>query len=82
MNASGAPQPSPLQSLAAVSESIRERQVSPVEVVTICLDRIERLQPRLNAFITLVANAALRVAKTAEKEIEQGGWKGPCTGFP
>ena len=82
MRASVAPQTSSLQSLAEVSESIRQRRVSPVDVVTTCLDRIERLQPRLNAFITVVADAALHAAKTAEREIEQGRWKGPLHGIP
>jgi aspartyl-tRNA(Asn)/glutamyl-tRNA(Gln) amidotransferase subunit A len=82
MRASVAPQTSSLQSLDEVSESIRQRRVSPVDVVTTCLDRIERLQPRLNAFITVVADAALHAAKTAEKEIEQGRWKGPLHGIP
>ena len=82
MRASVAPQTSPLQSLDEVSESIRQRRVSPVDVVTTCLDRIERLQPRLNAFITVVADAALQAAKTAEQEIEQGRWKGPLHGIP
>ena len=76
------PRTSPLQSLADVSESIRQRQISPVDVVTMCLDRIERLQPRLNAFVTVVADAALNAAKAAAKEIEQGRWKGPLHGIP
>jgi len=71
-----------LQNLRDVSEAIRQRLVSPVEVVTTCLDRIERLQPRLNAFITVTADAALRAAKTAEKEIEQGRWKSQLHGIP
>lgn len=82
MKASFAPQTSPLQSLDEVSESIRQRRVSPVDVVTTCLDRIQRLQPRLNAFITVAADAALQAAKTAEKEIEQRRWKGPMHGIP
>ena len=82
MKASVTPQTSPLQSLDEVSESIRKGRVSPVDVVTTCLDRIERLQPRLNAFITVVADAALQAAKTVEKEIEQGRWKGLLHGIP
>jgi aspartyl-tRNA(Asn)/glutamyl-tRNA(Gln) amidotransferase subunit A len=82
MRASIAPQTSPLQSLNEVSESIRQHRVSPVDVVTACLEQIERLQPRLNAFITVVADSALQAAKTAEKEIEQGRWQGPLHGIP
>src|SRR5688572_18295882 len=82
MNASVGRQPLSLQTLVSVSEAIRRREVSPVEVVTICLDRIERLQPQLNAFITIVADAALEAARVAEREIEQGRWKGPLHGIP
>lgn len=73
---------SPLQTLCEVSESIRQRRVSPVDVLTTCLERIERHQPRLNAFITVLADAALEAAKIAETEIEQGRWKGPLHGIP
>jgi len=53
-----------------------------VELVTACLDRIERLQPRLNAFITVAGNSALQAAKAAEEEIRQGRWRGPLHGIP
>src|SRR5688572_13910445 len=82
MKTSVARQPLALQALVSVSEAIRRREVSPVEVVTICLDRIKRLQPRLNAFITIVADAALQDARAAESEIDQGRWKGPLHGIP
>src|SRR5262245_59760861 len=82
MNASGPPQNYALQSLHDVSEAIRQRRVSPVNVVTTCLDRIERLQSRLNAFISVAADAALQAASAAEKDIEQGRWKGCLHGIP
>jgi len=74
--------PCALQTLVSVSEAIRRREVSPVEVVTACLDRIGRLQPQLNPFITIVADAALQAAHEAEREIDQGRWKGPLHGIP
>src|SRR5262249_4050793 len=82
MKASRAPQNDALQSLHEVSEAIRQRWVSPVELVTTCLDRIERLQPRVNASITVAAGAARRGAKAQEKEIGEGRWKGPLHGIP
>src|SRR5262245_61813668 len=82
MNASRSPQNDALQNLRDVSEAIRQRLASPVEVVTTCLDRIERLQPRLNAFITVTADAALRAAKAAETDIVRGRWKGLLHGVP
>ena len=71
-----------LENLADVSESIRQGRLSPLEVVTACLDRIERLQPRLNAFITVAGDSALDAAKSAERDIQQGRWKGPLHGIP
>jgi aspartyl-tRNA(Asn)/glutamyl-tRNA(Gln) amidotransferase subunit A len=82
MKTSVAPQPHAFQTLVGVSEAIRQRQVSPVQVLTTCLGRIERLRPQLNAFITVAADAALQAAKAAEKEIGQGRWKGPLHGIP
>ena len=82
MKTSAARKPLALQTLVSVSEAIRRREVSPVEVVTTCLDRIERLQPQLNAFITIVADAALQAAHAAAREIDQGRSKGPLHGIP
>jgi aspartyl-tRNA(Asn)/glutamyl-tRNA(Gln) amidotransferase subunit A len=59
-----------------VSALLRERKVSPVELVEACLRRIDDLQPQLNAFITVARNAALRAADRAEKELQSGQWKG------
>src|SRR6185295_3030042 len=71
-----------LQSLADVSEQIRQRRMSPVDLVRSCLERIERFQPRLNAFITVAGDAALDAAKAAEREIQLGRWHGPLHGIP
>src|SRR5262245_21562912 len=82
MTDSISPQTFALQNLAEVSELIRQRRASPVEVVTSCLDRIERLQPRLNAFVTVVADAALDAARSAERDIQHGQWRSPLHGIP
>ena len=82
MNRSIAPETAAFQSLTDISQLIRHRHMSPVELTTSCLERIARLQPRLNAFITVAADAALNAAKAAEHEIEQGRWKGPLHGIP
>ena len=47
-----------------------------------CLNRIERLNPRLNAFITVTAESALAQARQAETEIQGGRWRGPLHGVP
>ena len=69
-------------SIQEVSERIRSREISPVELATECLDRIARVNPILNAFITVTAESALAEAKMAEKEISQGRWRGPLHGIP
>jgi len=69
-------------SLAEAAQLVRHRKVSPVELTQACLDRIERLNPSLNAFITVTAEAALASARSAEAEISRDGWKGPLHGIP
>ena len=68
--------------LSEASELIRSKKVSPVELTRECLSRIERLNPRLNAFITLTADSALAEARQAEAEIQHGHWRGPLHGIP
>lgn len=70
------------QRLCDVSELVRTRRVSPVELVTDCLDRIERRQPQLNAFITVAADDALREGRAAEADVKEGRWKGGLHGIP
>src|SRR5260221_11825119 len=69
-------------SITELSELIRQKKVSPVELVAGCLKRIEQLNPPLNAFITVTADQALQEAKRAEREIKDGKWKGPLHGLP
>jgi len=69
-------------SLSEVSQLIRSRRVSPVELTQGCLQRIERLGPKLNAFITVTDESALAAARQAEAEIQRGSWKGPLHGIP
>ena len=82
MTTSVAPESCVLRSLADVGELLRQGRISPVELVTACLDRIERLQPRLNAFVTVARTSALEAARAAAREIQQGRWKGPLHGVP
>jgi Asp-tRNA(Asn)/Glu-tRNA(Gln) amidotransferase A subunit family amidase len=56
-------------SLAKMSELVRSRKLSPVEVVRAHLDRIGELNPKLNAFIELRTEAALSEAKLAEEMV-------------
>src|SRR5688572_7038255 len=65
-----------------LTADIRRREVSPVEVVEAYLARIEELNPRLSAYLTLTADSALEEAKRAEVEIAAGRWRGPLHGIP
>ena len=69
-------------SLAEVSELLRFKKVSPVELTQACLARIEALNPELNAFITITSEMALEQARQAEAEIQRGNWRGPLQGIP
>src|ERR1041385_8544298 len=61
---------------------IKAKKVSPVEVTQAYLDRIESLNPKLNAFITVTKTQALAQAKQAEKDIAAGKYLGPLHGVP
>ncbi len=69
-------------SLAEASELLRSGKASPVELTQACLRRIEALDPKLNAFVTVTAESALAAAQVAADEIAHGGWKGPLHGVP
>src|SRR5215470_1997230 len=70
------------RSITEISELIRRGEVSPVELTRECLDRIEELNPTLNAFITITADSALTEARQTEAEIRSGNWRGPLHGIP
>jgi len=71
-----------LASILEISRKIRKREISPVELTRDCLARIEKLNPALNAFITVTGESALPQAKNAEAEIQRGEWRGPLHGIP
>ncbi|WP_400246032.1 amidase [Niallia sp. JL1B1071] len=61
---------------------IRNKEVSPVELVNQCIKRIEITEPNINAFITVLEDSAKEKAKIAEKEILKGNYKGVLHGIP
>lgn len=69
-------------SLVEAAALLRRKAVSPVELTQTCLARIERLNPTLNAFITVTAEQALAHAREAETEIRRGHWRGALHGIP
>jgi Asp-tRNA(Asn)/Glu-tRNA(Gln) amidotransferase A subunit family amidase len=72
----------PLLSAREIASQIRLKVVSPVEVARAHLDRIERLNPRLNAFVDSRPEAVLAQAREAEKAILRGDELGPLHGVP
>ncbi len=69
-------------SLLEVSEELRTRRLSPVELTRATLSRIERLNPTLGAYYVVFDDEALAQAHAAEAEIARGGWRGPLHGVP
>ena len=68
--------------IAGLAPEIKDRKVSPVEVTRLFLERIERINPILNAYVTITADDALADATRAENEIGHGGYRGPLHGIP
>jgi aspartyl-tRNA(Asn)/glutamyl-tRNA(Gln) amidotransferase subunit A len=69
-------------SIEEASRLLRWREISPVDLAQAALARIERLNPRVNAFLTVVAEAAMRQARAAERELQRGKPKTPLYGIP
>jgi aspartyl-tRNA(Asn)/glutamyl-tRNA(Gln) amidotransferase subunit A len=70
------------RSIGELAELLKTRQVSSVELTTDCLARIAKLNPTLNAFITITADSALAQANAADAEIRRGRWLGLLHGIP
>jgi aspartyl-tRNA(Asn)/glutamyl-tRNA(Gln) amidotransferase subunit A len=70
------------QDATALAELIRTRQVSAAEVVRAHVDRIEAVNPKINAVVTLVAEQALAAAHVADRAVAAGEPLGPFHGVP
>ena len=68
--------------IAKLAPEIRTRKVSPLELSKLFLERIERINPIINAYVTVTADDALADARKAEAEIAQGRYRGPLHGVP
>jgi aspartyl-tRNA(Asn)/glutamyl-tRNA(Gln) amidotransferase subunit A len=68
--------------IAEASKKIQTKELSPVELTQSLLDRIESLEPKVQAWVTVVKEEALHAAKEAEKEIFKGKYRGPLHGIP
>jgi aspartyl-tRNA(Asn)/glutamyl-tRNA(Gln) amidotransferase subunit A len=72
----------PSLTVAEAASRIAKKQLSPVELTQAVLVRIEALNPKVGAFITVAANQAMDAARAAEREIQQGKYRGPLHGIP
>ena len=61
---------------------IRTKKISPVELVSALLERIEAINPKLNAYVTVTADAAMSAAREAEDAVMRGDELGPLHGIP
>ncbi len=68
--------------VATLGRAIAARKISPVEATRACLERIERLDGRIHAFITIDAEGALATARALEEELGAGRSRGPLHGVP
>ena len=72
----------PFLSASQLSEHIKNRTVSPVEVVEAYLERIDRLDSKLYAYLTVCRDEALQAARESENTLAQGEYLGPLHGVP
>ena len=64
-----------------IAEKIRSKSLSPVEVLNAHLERIEKLNPKINALVTM-SKQATKMALKAEKALMEGDLWGPLHGVP
>ncbi len=69
-------------SATELGSAIQSKQISPVEAVEAYLERIERIDPKINSYITVCADLARQEALQAEAEIRRGEYRGPLHGIP
>ena len=72
----------PYCTLTEISQEIRSKNISPVEIVELHLKRIETLQPKLNAFVHLDVEGARQQARARESSVLRGDQLGPLHGAP
>ena len=72
----------PLLTIAEAARQIARKQLSPVDLVGICLERIARIDPSVHSFLLVTEERALADARAAEARIRRDGPKGPLDGIP
>ena len=69
-------------SIAQAASRLAAREISATELTRAYLERIERLNPSINAFVTVTAERALADARRADSEMAVGEYRGPLHGIP
>ncbi len=70
------------RSLTEVARLIEAKEISPIELTQMVLDRIDTLDVRLHSYATVMTDHALAAARAAEREIQSGSYRGPLHGVP
>ena len=71
-----------LADATGIAAAVRRREITATAVVSACLERIERLEPRWNTFVTVTGDDALRAAHAVDALLAQGQDPGPLAGVP
>ncbi|OAI53245.1 hypothetical protein AYO44_04230 [Planctomycetaceae bacterium SCGC AG-212-F19] len=66
----------------AAAEQIRQGKLSPVELLDMCLERIDRYEEKVRAWVFVDRPGAKEMAEKAHQEIRAGNWRGPLHGIP
>ena len=72
----------PFLSATELSARIKSKEVSPVEATEAYLERIDRLNPTLHAYLTVCADEAMAAARESEEALARGEYRGPMHGIP
>jgi Asp-tRNA(Asn)/Glu-tRNA(Gln) amidotransferase A subunit family amidase len=71
-----------LMTLNEAARLIRQQDLSPLELLDSCLRMIDRLEPRVSAWVTIDREGAVREAQKMTQEARNRGWRGPLHGIP
>ena len=69
-------------SVAELADLFARREISPVEVTSSVLERVQEIDPVIRAFCTVTNEGALRAARDSERRVLAGESLGPCDGVP
>jgi Asp-tRNA(Asn)/Glu-tRNA(Gln) amidotransferase A subunit family amidase len=71
-----------MRTIHEAAKAIRERRLSPVDLLETCLQRIEQVEPRVQAWVFVDHEQARAEAKRCAEEVRRGQWRGPLHGIP